>query len=290
MTYGKTVRIHLASGNAQGIRHGEITNWTGQAIAFPRARFSELKIWEQASRTGVYFLFSPKGEDATAYIGEAEDVLTRLSHHLRHKSFWEEAVIFTSKDENLTKAHVKYLESSLLKIADEAGRYSLKNGKRSEIPTLPLADRDAMSEFIDLMKLLLTTLGYPILETESPDLDNTSTNPIIGQELYFKVRNVVARGMQKDSGFMVLEGSQFSKSDRPSAGKGPLAWREKAMGTLLQEQQGALKLTKDTLFSSSSFAASCVAGTSRSGPDSWQNTQGKTLKKMELESAEEFES
>ena len=64
---GKQIRIYLADGNASGIRHAEITNWTGQALACPRSRFQELREWSEVKRPGVYFLFGPNeetGEDA----------------------------------------------------------------------------------------------------------------------------------------------------------------------------------------------------------------------------------
>ena len=56
----------------------------------------------------------------------------RNSFHLKEKDFWHECVVFISKDNNLNKAHVKYLENRMYTIAKEAGRYQLEN---SNIPT-----------------------------------------------------------------------------------------------------------------------------------------------------------
>ena len=84
---GKQIRIYLADGTSTGIRHAEITNWSGQALACPRPRFSDLKDWDEIKRPGVYFLFGTNeesGEDAV-YIGESEVVLDRLSTHLTGK-------------------------------------------------------------------------------------------------------------------------------------------------------------------------------------------------------------
>ena len=111
MTIGKSIRIYLADGTVTGIRHAELVNWTGQAIACPRNRIGELSGWDESKRPGVYFLF---GYDDVvgqpiAYIGEAENVLYRLQSHVMNKDFWNEVVFFTYKDKNLTKAHVKYL-------------------------------------------------------------------------------------------------------------------------------------------------------------------------------------
>jgi hypothetical protein len=110
VTLGKSIQIYLADGSVTGIRHGEISNWTGQDIACPRTRFPELREWSEAKRPGVYFLFRQNEESGqeAVYIGEAEIVLDRLNFHITGssgKEFWTEAVIFTSKDDNLTKAH-----------------------------------------------------------------------------------------------------------------------------------------------------------------------------------------
>ena len=42
-----------------------------------------------------------------------------------------------------------------------------------------------------------------------------------------------------------------------------------------------LKMVKDKLMSSSSYAASLVAGNSRSGPQSWKTEKGELLKAVE---------
>lgn len=44
------------------------------------------------------------------------------------KDFWNEVVIFTSKDQNLTKAHVQYLEAKLLERTRRRNRYAVANG------------------------------------------------------------------------------------------------------------------------------------------------------------------
>jgi hypothetical protein len=56
MAFGRKVTIYLADGAPSGIRHVEIANWSGQAIACPRRRLNELKDWSEAQRPGVYFL------------------------------------------------------------------------------------------------------------------------------------------------------------------------------------------------------------------------------------------
>jgi len=105
---GKKLTVYLANGIPTGIRHVEIANWSGQAIACPRSRLKELGEWPEASRPGVYILFEKQSGETgdRAYVGESENVNRRLKDHLREKDFWNEVVFFTSKDDNLTKSHI----------------------------------------------------------------------------------------------------------------------------------------------------------------------------------------
>jgi hypothetical protein len=109
MPFGKSVRIFLPDATVTGMRHAEISNRTGQAIACPRSRRDELKQWPESARPGVYFLFEARLGDAkpAAYIGESENVSERLLTHDRKKDFWNDVVIFCSKDDNLNKSHIK---------------------------------------------------------------------------------------------------------------------------------------------------------------------------------------
>ena len=47
-------------------------------------------------------------------------VLPRLDQHAKQKDFWTHAAVFTSKDQNLNKAHVQYLEARLVQQARDA--------------------------------------------------------------------------------------------------------------------------------------------------------------------------
>ena len=49
----------------------------------------------------------------------------------------------------------------------------------------------------------------------------------------------------------------------------------------LEEREDCYILMKDKLISSSSYAASLVAGNSRSGPQSWKTNNGEMLKALE---------
>ena len=127
--FGKSIKIFLADGKTNGFKHVEITNWSAQALSFSRKRLSELSEWEEAHKPGVYMLFEKIAfnEQNSVYIGESENVAKRLLEHDKNKDFWNEAIVFTSKDENLTKGHIQYLESRIIALTKECDRYTINN-------------------------------------------------------------------------------------------------------------------------------------------------------------------
>lgn len=294
MSIGKSIRIYLADSTAAGIRYAELVNWTGHAVACPRNRLGELTDWPETSRPGVYFLFEARLGDAKpqAYIGESENVAKRLLTHDRLKEFWNEVVIFTSKDENLTKAHVKHLESTLAEIATQADRYALQNGNTPTASSLPRADRDAMTEFVQNIRMVLGTLGYPILEpllrraTPAPELPPLTPVAVAEKEeeieLVFRVNNLVAHGVPTDEGFVLKKDSQVSPTNTDSAAPRMVKLKEQLLADgRLRTEGDHLVLVEDILISSSTYAAVLVAGTARSGPQSWVAPDGRTLKSIE---------
>jgi len=288
---GKSIRIYLPDATVTGIRYAELVNWTGHAIACPRKRLNELKDWSESSKPGIYFLFEGRfgNSKPVAYIGESENVFKRITEQDRDKEFWSELVIFTSKDANLTKAHIKYLESSLVLLSKKADRFDLMNGNTPTESSLPRADQDGMEEYINNVRMVLGTLGYTILE---PFLQsNTSSNSVsdsyewddnVLSNLTFRVNNLTAAGAVTDEGFVLKKDSQLSKTNSESMPGKLLSVKERLLieGKLNDEGDHLISI-EDIPFNSSSYAAAIVAGTSRSGPQSWKTLKGITLKKIE---------
>lgn len=156
--FGKTIKLFLIDGDPNGRMTCELSNWTGKAYKIPRIKIKDCSDRSDLSNPGIYLLFG-KNESGKelVYIGEAEVVLKRLNQHLTQKDFWNEAIVFISKDENLNKAHIKYLENGLYEIAKSVNRYQIDN---STIPTqssIAESDRAEMEEFIENIKILIYT-------------------------------------------------------------------------------------------------------------------------------------
>lgn len=295
--HGKLIRVFLPDATVAGIRHAEMANRTGQVVACPRNRLDELKGLHEANRPGVYFLFEARLGDSKpmVYIGESENVAERLLAHDRKKDFWNDVVIFSSKDDNLGKSHVKYLESRLESLAKSAGRYRLENANTPPLASLSRAERETMEELIGDIRLFLGTLGYPILEPLIQPVPvsprSMSTLPEAGaasaDEFVFSVHKLVARGVRTDEGFVLKKGSTAAKNNSDSLNNKLAKLKEQliADGRLVAEQDHFV-LTEDLLMSSSSYAAALIAGTARSGPQSWYAADGRSLKQLEDQAAE----
>ena len=297
MAYGKTVKIYLSDGTPSGVRHAEIIGWTGQAIACSRSRIPELRDWSEIQRPGIYFLLW-RGDSIDAgrvYVGETEEMLKRLTEQTKAMDFWNEAVAFTSKDENLTKGHIKYLERRLVALTETVGRYEVENKNSPQSGYLPRSEADAMEEFIDNLRIVLGTLGYRFLEPISASATvgpshQKPENPILGTKLSFEFLGMSAYGTQSDQGFIVFSGSCVTPSDAESLSPVLKAQKSELVeGGVLALHGSKYRFQRDYVFNSPSAAASLVSGAPRSGPQSWHDETGKSLKQLEEDMLKGFD-
>ena len=173
MTAGKSVRLFLADGTPGGLLTAEIMNWTGHVIAAPRSDLAALLKRQETGRTGVYILLGDDPDSVgglMAYVGEGDDVGKRLYQHAKPedqggKDFWDRAIVITSKDTNLTKAHARYLESRFITLASQANRATLTNSTAPPPIVLPEADVSDMEYFIEQARIVLPVLGVNIFRT-----------------------------------------------------------------------------------------------------------------------------
>lgn len=276
-----TIKLFLIYGDARRLRTAEISNWTGKALAAPRTEFDDLIQREELSRTGVYFLLgtNPQTGKPHAYVGEAEELLTRLKNH-RSKDFWISTIVFTSKDENLTKSHIRYLEGRMLEKAKLADRYSLENNKASGAK-LPESDTQDMETFLEKIEQLLPVLGTDILQ---PKVKSTPGQPK-PDLLTYKVKDVIATGQLTETAFVVFKGSSAVVKERKSAKQYHpfvLNLRKHLIEEGVLIVQGSVYLfTKDHEFTSPSSAASVIAGGGTNGLKAWRYNDGATIKDRE---------
>lgn len=284
MSYGRSIRLFLVDDTPNGLMTAEIMNWTGHVLMGPRSKLSELVQRPECGRTGVYFLVGPDPEGGArpqVYIGESDDVGARLQSHNRPedkggKDFWEKVCLVTSKDQNLTKAHVKYLESMLIRNAAEVGRCTLTNGTAHDYGSLPEADRADMASFVDQIRMVLPVLGLDFLRSAAPRPAASGAaqgaepeSPVFRLEL--PKHGLVARGREYDGEFFVLKGSSArSEWNGINGGYKTLFNQLCNDGVLVADGDGRRLFTQDRAFSSPSAAAAVVCGRSANGRVEWR--------------------
>jgi hypothetical protein len=279
MKFGKTIKIFLIDGDPNGRMSCELSNWSGKAYKIPRIKIKDCTDREDLTSTGVYLLFGKDDEGKEqVYIGEAESILKRLNQQLTQKDFWNEAIVFISKDENLNKAHIKYLENRLHDIAKSANRYKIDN---SIIPTqssISESDRAEMEEFIEYIKMLVNTLGHKVFDEKREFKQKQK------QESFFikAVRGADGQGEPTSDGFVVFKNSKAAASIVNSMASSFISYRQKLIeeGVLIDKGE-YFEFSDDYIFSSPSTAAVMIMGRNANGLIEWKNKSGKTLKDFE---------
>ena len=286
MTQGRSIRLFLVDGTPNGLLTAEIMNWTGHVLTGPRSKLGQLVQRPECGRTGIYFLVGPDPENSLrplVYIGETDDVSTRLKYHNRPESedgrsggkdFWEKVCLVTSKDQNLTKAHVKYLESLLIRIAGEVGRCRVVNGTAHEYINLPESDRADMAFFLEQIRTVLPVLGFDFLrDTSRPAAGKEAwTTATESPTFIFEVSRygIKAEAREIDGEFFVLKGSAARSEWAGASGGDESLYRQMIEdGALVPGTEGLMVFGDDQSFSSPSAAAAVVAGRSANGRISW---------------------
>lgn len=277
MNRPQSILIFLPDGSPRGVKIAEITNRVVKAILIPRNKLSFMEQREEARNVGLYFLFGESSEKAKpiVYIGEAEDCMVRIKQHNREKEFWNYAVIIISKISAFTKAHVKYLEHVAIKKAKEANRFDTENGN---VPSQPFITEPMEADLLDsfeTIKILLSTLGFPIFDEVSKKLVDKS------EILLLNGRDIKAEGDLIDDGFVVFKGSQAAKKPVPSCSDYIKTLRQSLLKDgILEDKEGHLVFTEDYIFKSPSGAGMVVLGRNTNGWTAWKNRKGQTLDEL----------
>ncbi|MBI4310814.1 MAG: GIY-YIG nuclease family protein [Chloroflexi bacterium] len=166
-----TIRMFVSDGDPEGIRFIDRLNWTGVGVDFPRSKWSEARLRPQLQRTGVYILRGYGEDDADLprlYIGQADNVANRIDTHIQGKDFWDWGIAFVSSNDGLNRAHVTWLEYSLIRRANEARRCHLDNGNAPQEPTLTEAEKADTEAFLREILRILPLVGLRAFEFPRP--------------------------------------------------------------------------------------------------------------------------
>ncbi len=265
---GKTVTTYLIDGDPKGTQYAFISNKICQMFVVPRSNLAYLNEQEKLQKPAFYILL---GEDEAtkpqAYIGETENFRERVKDHDSKKSFWQKALIFVSKDADMTKVDVQYLEHKAIVEAKAANTFVLNENKQvPKAPNLPEYQRDAMDEFFEDVKFLASFIGCNIFEMVQSKAEHLFCT---------KARGCRAKGFYSSTGFTVLKGSVIAKDVTKS-----FMWkekREKLLAEYTEKENDLLVMTSNISFPSPSTAADFCIGRCSNGWIEWKDKDGNTL-------------
>lgn len=270
---GKTIEIFLENGDPDNISTGKILGWSGKVTKVPRSEIRKCNK-DEFSDPGIYFLFAKSENNGpdSVYIGQANNVKTRLINHLQDNFYWTTSIVATDKD--LDKSMLLYMEHQAVSIAKSNRIYNVKTSRTDVNNKIADSRKDAADNFLQNLDLVIASMGYSVLRQA----------PMENQEevvFYCKRNNSLARGQISENGFTVLEGSIASDHVTNSA----YPWQKELRAEL--EKNGIIdgnrKFTKNFEFNTPRLAASVVSGAS-SNKNEWKTEEGIRLGEYEEQS------
>ena len=287
---GRTLKLYLVDGTPSGVITAELGVSSVRAAVATRTALPELIRRDEATGTGIYLLVGPDPDSSgrqLVYVGEGDQVKTRLATHDSDltKEFFTRAVLIVSKDENLTKAHARYLESRVIAAIRDAGRAKLVNGTEPPFRGLPEPEIADMERVLDEIEVLLPVLGFDILRSIGKDFDQAKVitakmakSPdlpmVAGDQFEFTEAGTLAKARESSGEFVVLAGSTARRMETPSCPEGAKRRRAQLLAdaTLVPtDVDGFLRFTADTSFDTPSGAGGVVSGASVNGRTSWRH-------------------
>lgn len=235
-------------------------------------------------------------ERSLVYVGESDSVRNRLAAHDadENKQFFTRICLIVSKDENLTKAHGRYLESRVIELIRVAKRTNLLNGTEPESRGLPESEVADMEGFLAEVEVLLPVLGFDVLRPAAQaapgDVSATPEQEVV---FTFTEAGTNARAKEVAGEFVVLSGSLARAKETNTCPHGIKLLRQRLLneGVLAPEPDGEhYRFTRDVGFGSPSGAGALVYGGSVNGRLYWKELKtGKSygeLRARELKIAQ----
>lgn len=108
-------------------------------------------------------------EESKAYIGETDDFIKRISHHIIQKDFWKEVLVFLGTNEGtLSKTEVQYLEYLALEKAKSAHSFDLsENTQGGKIPHMNVMQKGKTDKFFKYVQFLAKFVECRIFENSA---------------------------------------------------------------------------------------------------------------------------
>ena len=281
-----TVHTKLLDQTLEGARIIDMgSTKTCQCFVLPRDEVSDVgKKFPSFKQYAFYILLGyDKGGKPMAYIGQTNDFTNRVIDHKQKKDFWDKALVFVSKADEIYASEVLYLEFLGWRKAKDAKNFVIENTKDIIEPSLSTDKKNDMELFFDEIQFLTRFYGCDVFD--SPKAKPISQSK--GEEFYFKItkNDVDATIMYYPDSktFILKKDSLIAYEDSPSCPPAAKKLREEIRNNsnLSKKNGNTLLILSDIDITSEkrmpSHPASVIAGTSRQGTTAFVEKNGKTF-------------
>jgi len=282
---GRVVKIFITGRDPRSLRTIELDNWTGVGITGQPEFFKKALEDEVLSRSCVYLLIRSSADDdlPEIYVGESDDFSQRYTNGKFPIEF-DTFLIFTSKDDNLTRAHVKWLERELWSsLKRNSGKVLVANTNKPTGSNLPRADIATMLTYLGNLIYVLEALGYDLFSVQertsaSPSSSKTTPDSTIENDgLSLRLYSTLPRRPDdraflryEDGAYTLITGSRINARITDSLPANVRKLRQQLIedGELVERGE-YLELMRDIPFSKPSPASALVKGRSSTGYIDW---------------------
>ena len=274
MQKSRTITLNLLHGNPFGVKLISFSNRLILWLSFSRKDFEIAKTRKECDQSGVYFLIGQnENNDSVVYIWQATKLIQRLSHHYQDtdKDFWNQAIVFTTRDDSLKETDINFLERELIKIAKGSDRFMVYNKTAWNNCLADEFKIDDLRDFIDDLKILLSSLGFHILQ-DRVAIEST-------KKKYFCKRKegTMWMGYYTEEGFLVLKWSKWVSVNQAKYLNVYNSQQRFLSEHIIEKQDDSIVFLKDYLFLSPSAASWFLNGMNSNGWFAWQDENWKTL-------------
>ena len=198
-----TISIHVMHGNPNGVRLVERpADLTGSAVVFPKEEFIAAKETKKIEGVGIYILWSTDVLGSPIYVGQSEQLSSRIADHKKHKPFWKMATVFVSENNTLNAAHVRWLEHKLVQRLNEFGTRTIKNANEPSETKLSIQDEAFCKSFLKRMLEVMPVTGLTAFEAPLEDLEEEQSQlKIKSQSLTSFVDTIIVPTGKTGQGF-----------------------------------------------------------------------------------------
>jgi hypothetical protein len=292
--------IDFVEGRLDGLRLARVGAYSTRVFACPADRLRLLDEHPEGRSTGCYVAVSrPRpATDGTwfdLYVGEGGYVGER-TWRFKGIGEFDQIYFITVDDSRMTREHAGHMERRLIAYFRGQAMFSVKNVKMGRGTNISQRSAEWVEDHLGVASIGLSILGLPYtyqpLPTPEPQPVNkprkrasrqsiAAADKLIARNLSMRSRGAAAKGSYEPSGFVVHKGSTIAASLTSSGMEytAMVAERMRLMqdGDIVLNESGELEFARDVRFSSASFAAKLVGGTSLSGNEMWISKGGMTL-------------